>query len=405
MVDSQKMHSGRLVASGGYGRVSRRSSRPVLCVLGAAIALHLTGVVGGEAFAAGGKPAKPPVAKPQEGAESARLRDDVAEFLQKPAEQAMKERKYALAISIWRGVVAIRGEGDDAMWKLAEAWTLAGEFDSAIEELERLAGATDSQLKKQKAVEEIAALKRRERGFGMGRFRTEPAVRLATEAFKRGRAAYKGKKYELATLYFRAGVVMAPDLPGNYRELGEAYDKMGKTAEANEFFVRYLQRRPFGKNSDLVRTRLAKAKLVGKLTIESALPCDEVWVQGQPLDAKMRLPIKNQVVAPGSYKLLCFSQKYHHAQFETVEVRQGQAAQVSFAWAILHNKLDPWGRVVIENPRDKNQMMDIGLWEEVGVPVPSDRRSLKIVLTAGDGSKRKEDFVKLAPGQRFVLKW
>jgi hypothetical protein len=61
--------------------------------------------------------------------------------------------------------------------------------------------------------------------------------------------------------------------------------------------------------------------------------------------------------------------------------------------------------VVIENPGDKTQMMDVGLWPEVGVPVPTDRRALRIVMTAGDGSKKKEELVKLAPGQRYVLKW
>jgi len=271
--------------------------------------------------------------------------------------------------------------------------------------LQQYAQAATEPLKKQKAQEEIASLARREKGFGTGRFKVEPAAKLAGEAFKRGRAAFKAKKYDLAAMYFKAGIEMAPDLVGNYRELGESLDKLGRTDEANQFFVRYLQRRPFGKNADLVRVRLAKAKLVGKLTIDSALPCDEVWINGQPLAASTKLPIKNHVVAPGSYKLLCFSAKYHHAQFERVEVKQGANVAVSFAWAVLENRLEPWGRVVIENPKDKTQMMDIGLWEEVGVPVPEDRRALKIVMTAGDGSKRKEEFVKLAPGQRIVLKW
>jgi tetratricopeptide (TPR) repeat protein len=315
----------------------------------------------------------------------------------------MEDRKYALAISLWRGVVAMRGDDDDAAWKLAEAFTLAGQFKSASRALAYYAAAVRDPVKKQKAQEEIASLDRREKGFSSGRFAPMPAVNEAKEAFKRGRAAFKAKKYEAASLYFKAGIVMAPDLAGNYRELGESLDKLGRAGEANEFFMRYLRIRPFGKNADNVRARLAKAKLVGALTIQSALPCDEVWIEGQRVPGK--LPIKAHPVAPGSYRLLCYSDTYHHAQYEDVEVKVGESVTAAFNWAILQNKLDPWGRVVIENPGDKSQMMDIGLWPEVGVPVPADRRALKIVMTAGDGSKKKEELVKLAPGQRYVLKW
>ncbi len=329
--------------------------------------------------------------------------DDLSNFLVRPAQKALDERKYPLAVSLWRGVVAMRGDADDSAWKLAEAWTLAGQFKAASRALAYYAAAVKDPVKQQKAQEEIASLDKRERGFNSGRFSPTPAVNEAKEAFKRGRAAFKSKKYEAAALYFKAGIVMAPDLAGNYRELGESLDKLGRSGEANEFFMRYLRIRPFGKNSDNVRTRLAKARLVGNLTIQSALPCDEVWIEGQKIPSS--LPVKAHPVAPGSYRLLCYSDTYHHAQYEDVEVKIGESVTAAFNWAILQNKLDPWGRVVIENPGDKTQMMDIGLWPEVGVPVPTDRRALKIIMTAGDGSKKKEELVKLAPGQRYVLKW
>jgi tetratricopeptide (TPR) repeat protein len=329
--------------------------------------------------------------------------EDLSSFLVRPAQKALDERKYPLAVSLWRGVVAMRGDADDSAWKLAEAWTLAGQFKAASRSLAYYATAVKDPVKQQKAQEEIASLDKREKGFSSGRFTPTPAVNEAKEAFKRGRAAYKAKKYEAAALYFKAGIVMAPDLAGNYRELGESLDKLGRSGEANEFFIRYLRIRPFGKNADNVRVRLAKAKLVGSLTIQSALPCDEVWIEGQKVPGK--LPVKGHPVAPGSYRLLCYSDTYHHAQYEDVDVRIGESVTASFNWAILENKLDPWGRVVIENPSDKAQMMDVGLWPEVGVPVPEDRRALKLVMTAGDGSKKKEELVKLAPGQRYVLKW
>jgi tetratricopeptide (TPR) repeat protein len=382
--------------------------------LGACIAaLLLTLPSASPAHAAGKKKAEASGGPRNEAANDSKARpeatpgsaatDEMSGFLVKPAQKALDERKYPLAVSLWRGVVAMRGDADEANWKLAEAWTLAGQFKAASRALAYYAAAVKDPLKQQRAQEEIASLDKREKGFSSGRFTPTPALNEAKEAFKRGRAAFKAKKYDAASLYFKAGIVMAPDLAGNYRELGESLDKLGRSGEANEFFMRYLRIRPFGKNADNVRTRLSKAKLVGNLTIQSVLPCDEVWIEGQRVPTK--LPVKAHPVAPGSYRLLCYSDTYHHAQYEDVEVKVGEQVTASFNWAILDNKLDPWGRVVIENPGDKTQMMDVGLWPEVGVPVPADRRALRIVMTAGDGSKKKEELVKLAPGQRYVLKW
>jgi tetratricopeptide (TPR) repeat protein len=387
----------RFGSTGGGHHVLRRGAGVgilALCVLAAS----------GDALAAGKKKAEVASETPTKGDSApGAATDEMSGFLVRPAQKALDERKYPLAVSLWRGVVAMRGDADESAWKLAEAWTLAGQFKAASRALGYYAAAVKDPLKQQKAQEEMASLDKREKGFSSGRFTPTPAVNEAKEAFKRGRAAFKGKKYEAAALYFKAGIVMAPDLAGNYRELGESLDKLGRSGEANEFFMRYLRIRPFGKNADNVRTRLSKAKLVGNLTIQSALPCDEVWIEGQQVP--MKLPVKAHPVAPGSYRLLCYSDTYHHAQYEEVEVKVGEQITATFNWAILQNKLDPWGRVVIENPNDKTQMMDVGLWPEVGVPVPADRRALRIVMTAGDGSKKKEELVKLAPGQRYVLKW
>jgi tetratricopeptide (TPR) repeat protein len=320
------------------------------------------------------------------------------------AEKAVKDRNYELAVSLWMGVVEIRGYGDDSVWKLVEAYELAGEFDDATVWLERYVAVATDATKKQKAVDEITALKTRPRGFSQKGFRPQSAKKEAAEAFKRGRAAFKAKKYAEAVQYFKAGAVMAPDLPGNYRELGQAYDKLGQANQANVFFVQYLQMRPFGKNADEIRPRLVKANMVGKLTIESALPCDDVVINGQLVPKK--LPVKDHVVAPGKYKLLCYSDKYRYAYYEKVEVKVGATAKVSFDWAIIENKLEPWGRIVIENADDPGKMQDVGLFPEVGVPVPKDRRALKVRITDGaDKTKTREEFLKLEPGKRYVLKW
>lgn len=344
-------------------------------------------------------------AKKKKPAAEAAPSGDLAAFLVKPAEEAMKKRDYALAVSLYSGIVAIRGTGDEAMWKLAEAWEIAGEFESAAEELQRYADTVTDATLKQKAQDKIAELGRREGGFGSGKFTPKTAKKEAAIAFKKGRDFFKKKKYAEAVLMFRAGIEMAPNMAGNYRELGQAYEKLGRGAEANDFFVRYLRMHPFGKNADEVRKQLAKAKLLGKVSIESSFPCEQVWVNGQPMEAKMKLPVKELTMAPGKYKALCYSEQFHLAHYERFEVVAGGSAKLVFAWAILENKLDPWGRIVLENPRKKGEMIDIGLFPEIGVPIPDDKRALDVVLTAGDGSKKVKRTLRLDAGKRHAIKW
>jgi tetratricopeptide (TPR) repeat protein len=329
---------------------------------------------------------------------------DPAAFLVKPAEQALADRKYGLAVSLWRGIVAIRGDGDEAAWKLAEAWTLAGEFEAAVEELERYAAAVDDTEKKERARDEIRALGKRPKGFSGKVFVVDSATKQAADAFKRGRALFKKKKYADAVALFKAGTVMAPDMPGPYRELGEALGKLGRAEEATDFFVRYLKLRPFGKNADVVRKRLTKAGAVGKLTIESSFECEQLWMNRQPVPVK-KLPAKDLVVAPGRYRLLCYNEKLHFARYINADVAKGNRATAKFEWAVVENALDPWGRIVLENPDDPDEMSDIGLWREIGVPVPDDRRSLKVKLRSADGTKSKETHVKLEAGKRVRIEW
>ena len=59
----------------------------------------------------------------------------------------------------------------------------------------------------------------------------------------------------------------------------------------------------------------------------------------------------------------------------------------------------------MENPDRANEMNDIGVWGEIGVPVPDDRRALRVVMRAGDASKRKELLLKLEAGKRIPLTW
>jgi tetratricopeptide (TPR) repeat protein len=328
---------------------------------------------------------------------------DLAAFLVKPARDALAARRFGLAISIYRGIIAIRGDADPAALELARAWTLAGEFDAAIEELtrHRRALADDAAIA---AVErQIADLERRPRGFSGGVFEVPPAEAHAREAFRRGRRAMGARRFAEAAALFRAGVEMAPDLPGNHRELGEALSRLGRHDDARELFLRYLRLRPFGKTADEIRGRLAADGVLGRLSVASSFACEQVWMNRQPVP--LSLPIEDFPVAPGRYRILCYSERYHFARYVGVEVPRGGSARAELSWAIIENRLDPWGRIVMENPDRETEMNDIGVWDEIGVPVPEDRRALKFLLRAADSSRRKEIRIKLEAGKRIPLVW
>src|SRR5262245_44900994 len=164
--------------------------------------------------------------------------DDLASFLIRPAEDAMASRRFGLAVSLWRGVVAIRGDGSEAVWKLAQAWTLAGEFESAAEDLGRFARATTDDKRRGEALEQVAELDKRPKGFAGKVFEVVPAEKEAKEAFRRGRALFRARKYADAAALYRAGVEMAPDVAGNVRELASAYERLGRAADAQPVYLR-----------------------------------------------------------------------------------------------------------------------------------------------------------------------
>lgn len=348
-----------------------------------------------EAVAPAAGPAKP----------AAKVKVDDA-FLVKAAEDAIKRRDYARAVPLWRGVVTMRPAGDPIVWRLIEAWQLAGQFDDAKEEVERYALTNSDPGEQKKIKETLASLAEREIGFGSGLIEA-PSPNEAAKLFQLGRAAFKKKRYEEAILYFKAGSVVAPDLAGNYRELGQAFAKMGQTKEADAFFLRYLRLRPASDNANEVRKLISNPALLGTLSVATTLPCTEVWISGWVL--KVKLPLKSLKTAPGNYKLLCVNDEYHFRQFITATVTAGGTTNAEFSWALISNQLrEPYGRVAIENPdpRAAGKLIDMSLWDLAGVPVPQDRRALRVVLTADDGSgKRKEELLRLEPGKTYVVKW
>jgi tetratricopeptide (TPR) repeat protein len=334
-----------------------------------------------------------------------RSRTEMSEFIADKATAALKKGDRPRAIVLYQALVTARGPASPEARELARTLTLVAENEAAMRVLEQYAAATSDATAKAEAEKEIARLKATTDPFAKP-VQLPVLAAEAKDAFKRGRAAFKKKQYGDALVYFHMGYALAPDLPGFLRELGATYDKLNERDKKAEFYRAYLLKRPFGKNADDVRKELAGQKgTMATLTLESSLPCEQVWVNGQPVPGK--LPQKKLIVAPGRYKILCFSSKYEFGKFERTELGAGGVGTVKFNWAIVVNKLEnPLGRFLIENVDEPGVMMDLGVSSpELGVAVPADGRALKMIVKDDSGTRVEERSVRIKPGETFVVKW
>jgi tetratricopeptide (TPR) repeat protein len=353
------------------------------------------------------EPKPAPVASGElvDAVKTSRPRAELSSFLQKPAEAAAAKRQWTTAIPMYQALVVARGPASAEARKLATLWTLAGQYEEAVAVLQTFAAATEDGAALRDARNEIQRLTRTADPFAR-QIELVAVEGEARKAFKLGRDAFAKKKWGDALIYFHMGYALAPDLPGFLRELGATYERLGEKSKKLDFYRRYLFRRPFGKNADVVRQELAREKgALGKLTLTSSLPCEEVWLNRQKVHGK--LPKKDVLLAPGSYKGLCYNTRFEIAFFEYASVEGGKPVTLAFNWAVLVNELkNPYGRISIENPQAPGVMIDLGITNpEVGVVVPRDGRALRLVVKDDLGARQEERFLKLQPGQRQVIKW
>ena len=245
-------------------------------------------------------------------------RKELSQFLVKAAEKAAKDRQWAKAIPLYQALATARGPASPEAKQVAMLWTLAGQNEEAAEAWAAYAAAAPEGKLKTDALAEATRLTSSPDPFAE-KLALAEMIKDANQAFKLGRAAFKAKQYADALVYFHMGYALAPDLPGFLRELGSTYDKLGESDRKREFYRRYLVQRPFGANADVVRSELARDKdVLGTLLVSSSLPCNELWVNRQRISGK--LPDKGLLVAPGTYKGLCFNPKYEMALFEYATV-------------------------------------------------------------------------------------
>jgi tetratricopeptide (TPR) repeat protein len=336
---------------------------------------------------------------------TSRSRAEISGFLADKAKTALKKGDRPRAIVLYQALAVARGPASPEAKEVARTLNLVGEIEGAARAWEGIAAATDDPAAKAEAQKEADRLKAMQDPFGKP-VQLPVLAAEAKDAFKKGRAAFKKKQYGDALVYFHMGYALAPDLPGFLRELGATYDKLSAREKKAEFYRAYLLKRPFGKNADDVRKELATQKgTMALLTLETSLPCEQVWVNGQPVPGK--LPQKKIIVAPGRYKVLCLSNKYEFGKFERTTIGAGGEATVKFNWAIVVNKLEnPLGRFLIENADDPGIMMDLGVSSpQLGVAVPADGRALKMIVKDDAGTRVEERSVRIKPGETFVVKW
>lgn len=334
-----------------------------------------------------------------------RPRAQLSEFLVGPAQRAARARDWARAIPLYQALVVARGPGSPEAKQLATLWTLAGQNESASEAWASYAAAAADPSERGAAAAEAARLASTSDPFA-DKLALGEQTGDARRAFALGRAAFAARQYGDALVYFHIGYALAPELPGFLRELGATYDKLGADQPKREFYRRYLVQRPLGSNADLVRGELARARdPLGTLQVSASLPCTELWINRQRVTG--RLPENGIVVAPGTYKGLCFNPRYEMALFEYATVEPGKPATLAFRWAIIDNRLErPFGRIALENPKAPGVMIDLGITSrEVGVAAPADGRKLKMVLKDDSGVRTEVRSVQIEPGQRLVVKW
>jgi tetratricopeptide (TPR) repeat protein len=332
-------------------------------------------------------------------------RATLSQFVVGEAEKAVKARDWTHAIPLYQALVVARGASSPEAKELATLWTLAGQNAEASEAWSTYASALDKGKDRDDALAEAARLGAQPDPFA-DKLELADQAALAKRAFSAGRAAFAAQQYGDALVDFHMGYALAPDLPGFLRELGSTYDKLGAAAPKREFYRRYLVQRPFGANSDAIRSELEKDQdLLGTLLISSTLPCTELWINRQRVAGK--LPDKGIVVAPGKYKGLCFNPKLEMALFEYATVEAGRPASMIFRWGIVENQLEhPLGRIALENPKAPGVMIDLGITSpEVGVAAPADGHKLRMVLKDDSGVRTEERMVKIEPGQRLVVRW
>jgi Flp pilus assembly protein TadD len=324
-------------------------------------------------------------------APAARATDDGA-WLEKAAEASVVKGEYPRAVALFRGLVALRPHDPSPTYRLAEVYTLAGQYEEAIGEYRRFAARTEADpARKARAEAEAARLENAPAPFAETLFKQAAATPESKRLFEEGKRDAQARRWQPAVNELQAALLLDPDLPGPYRLLGAVYGKTGDRAQERLFLADYLRVRPDGKIADTVRATLAKEHVLGVLSIDASFPC-RVYINGR--ETGKTTPLKKYALPPGKYVIGLENEQYHIVRNLRVDITSGKETDKTFAFGVLSTKLDPWARVRVDGK-------DIGLWDEAGIPEGTHNISYK----SHDGAKEKSVELTIKGGARAKLSW
>ncbi|HEX9101231.1 MAG TPA: tetratricopeptide repeat protein, partial [Polyangia bacterium] len=305
---------------------------------------------------------------------------------------AVIKGEYGRAVALFRGLAALRPKDPTPIYRLAEVYTTAGQYEEAIGEYRRFTSRPEADpARKARAESEIKRLEEAPAPFAETLFKASSATPESKRLFEEGKKDAQAKRWQPAINELQAALLLDPDLPGPYRLLGAVYGKTGDRAQERLFLADYLRVRPDGKIADTVRQTLAKEHVLGTLSVESSWPC-KVYINGR--DTGRTTPLKKYSLPPGKYVVGLENEQYHIFGNLHLNVTTGKDTEKGFAFGVLSTKLDPWARVRVDGK-------DIGLWDEAGVPEGTHNVSFK----SHDGTKEKSMELTIKGGARAKLSW
>lgn len=142
----------------------------------------------------------------------------------------------------------------------------------------------------------------------------------AERYFRKGNELFAEAKYEEAAKAFGVCVALAPELPGPYRRLGQAYKALGRCAEAVDQFLKYLELKRDGAYADDIRKEMGdcarQARLAppdpggprtGQVEVSVDQPGAEVRFDGQTVGTT---PVGPLALKPGRYEVTVLKEGY-----------------------------------------------------------------------------------------------
>src|SRR5581483_8911586 len=196
-------------------------------------------------------------------AQSVARADDGA-WLEKEVDKSVAAGQFPRAVALLRGLAALRPRDPSPVYRLAEVFSLAGQYEDAITEYHRFASRKEADpARKAHAESEAKRLEEAPAPFVEQLFKPAPATNEAKRLFDEGKKDAQAKKFDTAIAELQAALLLDPDLPGPYRLLGAVYGKTGDRAQEMLFLGDYLRVRPDGKIADTVRARLQKEHVLG----------------------------------------------------------------------------------------------------------------------------------------------